>query len=68
MISFFVGDAVDPSLEVVTAAEYQTLMKECDQLKRLLYQVVRRRGSWGQVAAFLRGQSHIGNFGEIHDK
>lgn len=58
MISFFARDAVDPSLEVVTAAEYQALKKERDQLRRLLYQVIRRRGSWGQVAEFLvRAQS-----------
>lgn len=46
----------------------EALKKERDQLKHLLYQVIRRRGSWGQVAAFLRGQNPIGNSGEIHDK
>jgi hypothetical protein len=53
MISFFVRDAVDPTLEVVPAAEYQALKEERDQLRRLLYRVVRRRGGWGQVAEFL---------------
>jgi len=53
MISFFVRDAVDPTLEVVPAAEYQALKEERDQLRHLLYRVVRRRGNWSQVAEFL---------------